>query len=126
MEQTVTDPEDAKSALSKEEVLKQMNEEIIQTLKDKNYQKFADYIHPGKGVRFSMYAYVNPKEDKNFSRTDFIKYEPTKTLFTWGTMDGSGEVYKATLNGYLKNWVYSKDFVAGQVSVNDFQEKEIR
>lgn len=109
--------------LSKDEALKQLNEEIVQTLKDKDYKRFSDFIHPEKGVRFSMYAFVNPKEDKNFSKSDFMKYQPTKTLFTWGTLDGSGELYKATIDNYLTKWVYSKDFATGQVAFNEFLGK---
>jgi hypothetical protein len=104
------------NAGQKEAVLKRMNEEIVQLLKEKNYRKFTDFIHPEKGVRFSMYAFVNPDEDKVFSRTEFIKYLPTKIIFTWGAMDGSGDLYKATLNNYLSQWVYSKDFANAQVS----------
>jgi len=109
--------------ISKDKALQQLNEEIVQALKDKNYKKMAEFIHPEKGVRFSMYAFINPKEDKNFSKSDFTKYEPTKTIFTWGTMDGSGDVYKATINDYLTKWVYSKDFATGQVSFNEFLGK---
>ncbi len=122
--QVKTDPATAnKTEFSKDENLKQINEEIVQALKDRNYRKFADFIHPEKGVRFSMYAFVNPEEDKIFSKADFIKYEPTKTLFTWGSMDGSGDLYKATINNYLTKWAYSKDFGTGQVSLNEFQGK---
>lgn len=112
-----------RNIINKEDALKQTNEEIVQILKDKNYKKFADFIHPKKGVRFSMYAFVNPKEDKTLSKTDFMKYQPTKTIFTWGAMDGSGDLYKATINNYLAKWVYSKDFVTGQVSFNEFKGK---
>lgn len=108
---------------NKEDALKQTNEEIVQALKDKNYRKFADFIHPEKGVRFSMYAFVNSKEDKEFSKEDFLKYQPTKTIFTWGAKDGSGDLYKSTINNYFAKWVYSKDFVTGQVSLNEFQGK---
>ncbi len=107
--------------LSKEESLKKINEGVIQALKDKNYNKFAAYIHPQKGVRFSMYAFVNPEQDKKFSKADFEKYLPAKTIFTWGALDGSGDLYKTTIYEYLSKWVYSKDFAAGQVSINEFQ-----
>ncbi|RYE28989.1 MAG: hypothetical protein EOP48_32965 [Sphingobacteriales bacterium] len=59
---------------------------------------------------FSMYAFIVPEEDKVFSKSDFLKFQPTGTIFTWGTMDGSGDVYQATINDYLTKWVYSKDF----------------
>ena len=90
-------------------------------MKNKDYKAFASYIHPEKGIRFSMYALVEPKEDKQFSKADFEKFQPTKTLFTWGAMDGSGDPYKATINDYLSKWVFSKDYTASQYSVNEFQ-----
>lgn len=101
--------------------LKKVNDEVLQTLKNKDYKAFASYIHPEKGIRFSMYALVEPKEDKQFSKADFEKFQPTKTLFTWGAMDGSGDPYKATINDYLSKWVFSKDYTASQYSVNEFQ-----
>jgi len=105
----------------KEAALKHSNEQIVQLLKDKKYSKLAGFIHPEKGVRFSMYAFIVPEEDKVFSKSDFLKFQPTRTIFTWGTMDGSGDLYQATLNDYLTKWVYSKDFASGQVSFNEFQ-----
>lgn len=104
----------------KEAALKLANDEVLKALKDKDYTAFASLIHPQKGIRFSMYAFVNLKEDKHFSKADFEKYQPTKTLFTWGTQDGSGDPYKATINDYLGKWVFSKDFTASQYSVNKF------
>ncbi|KPE52090.1 hypothetical protein [Chryseobacterium indologenes] len=101
--------------------LKKVNDEVLQALKKKDYKAFASYIHPEKGIRFSMYALVEPKEDKQFSKADFEKFQPTKTLFTWGTMDGSGDPYKATINDYLSKWVFSKDYTASQYSENQFQ-----
>lgn len=112
---------DTGQVLKKEENLKKINEAVIQLLHDKNYRRLAGYIHPQKGIRFSMYAFVNPEEDKVFSASDFLRYLPAKTLFTWGEMDGSGDVYKATLSNYLSKWVYSKDFTAAQVSLDEFQ-----
>ncbi|WP_344828885.1 hypothetical protein [Chryseobacterium ginsenosidimutans] len=108
---------------SREEIIKEANDEVLKTIKSRDYKRFAEFIHPEKGVRFSMYAFVDPKEDKQFSKADFEKYQPTKTIFTWGTMDGSGDLYKATIDDYFTKWVYSKDFVTGQFSLNKFQGK---
>ena len=101
--------------------LKKINDEVLAALKNKNYKTFAEFIHPEKGVRFSMYAFTSIHEDKHFTKSDFIKYQPTKTIFTWGARDGSGDPYKATVNQYLKNWVFVKDFTKGSYSVNEFQ-----
>ncbi|AZA60981.1 hypothetical protein [Chryseobacterium indoltheticum] len=115
-ERTDTKPE----AFSKEVALKKTNDELLQALKVGYYDVFANYIHPEKGVRFSMYAFVNRNEDKHFSKTDFEKYLPTKTIFTWGSRDGSGEIYKATLEQYLKNWVFKKDFTKADYEFDTF------
>jgi len=107
----------------KEGALQKTNNDILQALKAKDYKTFASFIHPEKGITFSMYAFINPKEDKHFSKAEFEQFQPTKTLFTWGAHDGSGDAYKATINEYLAQWVFSKDFTAGKYSVNTFQGK---
>jgi len=108
-------------ALSTEVALKKTNDELLQALKVGYYDIFANYIHPQKGVRFSMYAFVNKNEDKHFTKADFEKYQHTKTIFTWGSRDGSGEIYKATLRKYLNDWVYKKDFTKSEYSFNQFR-----
>jgi len=107
-------------ALSTEVALKKTNDEVLQALKVGYYDIFANYIHPQKGVRFSMYAFINKNEDKQLSKADFEKYLPSKTVFTWGSRDGSGEIYKATLNSYLKDWVFKKDFTKSEYAFNKF------
>ncbi|CAD7812092.1 hypothetical protein CHRY9390_02463 [Chryseobacterium aquaeductus] len=107
-------------ALSTEVALKKTNDELLQAIKVGYFDIFANYIHPQKGVRFSMYAFVNQNEDKHFTKTDFEKYLPTNTIFTWGSRDGSGEIYKATLNKYLNDWAFKKDFTKSEYSFNQF------
>ncbi|MFZ4929748.1 hypothetical protein [Chryseobacterium sp. Mn2064] len=109
-----------KNKAEKESALKKTNDELLQALKNKDYKTFASYIHPEKGIRFSMYAFVDLKEDKHFSKAEFEQYLPTKTLFTWGAHDGSGDPYKATINDYLGKWVFSKDFTLSQYALDTF------
>ncbi|WP_027379674.1 hypothetical protein [Chryseobacterium daeguense] len=123
VDSTAVNPDPAEVKVNKKSLLETANKDILLALKEKDYKKIAAFIHPEKGVRFSMYAFVDPKEDKVFTKDEFEKYQPTKTLFTWGTMDGSGDLYKATINDYLTKWVYSKDFITGQFSLNEFQGK---
>lgn len=103
-----------------EAAVKKANDEVLQALKSTDYKTFATFIHPEKGISFSMYGFVNPKDDRHFSKDDFEKFQPTKTLFTWGAQDGSGDPYKATINDYFAKWVFSKDFTASQYSLNKF------
>lgn len=110
-------------ALSTEVALKKTNDELLQAIKVGYYDVFANYIHPQKGVRFSMYAFINKNEDKHFTKADFEKYQHAQTIFTWGSRDGSGEIYKATLRKYLSDWVFKKDFTKSEYSFNQLLGK---
>ncbi|MBW8360640.1 MAG: hypothetical protein K0M56_00475 [Kaistella sp.] len=107
--------------LSKEEMLKNMNREILQSLKARNYEQFSTFIHPEKGIHFSMYAYVRPEQDKHFSREDFLRYISTRTKFTWGEKDGSGDILVLPLKDYLETWVFKRDFTQSEYHLNSFK-----
>ncbi|TXF79670.1 hypothetical protein FUA25_04125 [Chryseobacterium sp.] len=107
--------------LSKEETLEKLSREIIQSLKAKDYEQFSAFIHPVKGVRFSMYAYVRPEKDKHFSREDFVRYISTRTKFTWGEKDGSGDILVLPLKDYLETWVFKRDFTQSEYHLNTFK-----
>ncbi|UWX60966.1 hypothetical protein N0B40_01565 [Chryseobacterium oranimense] len=115
--------EAAQKKKTDEVAVKAANDQILQALKSKDYKTFGSFIHPEKGVTFSMYGFVDPKEDRHFSKEDFEKYQPTKTVFSWGAQDGSGDPYKATINDYLSKWLFSKDFTTSHYSLNTFQGK---
>ena len=85
--------------------LKQLNSEILQLFKQKDYGKLAEYIGP-KGVRFSMYAFIDTANDKHFSQSDFVKYANTDVKFTWGKRDGTGEPLVLSIRDYLEKWVF--------------------
>ncbi|MBE9589815.1 hypothetical protein IM753_02265 [Moraxella sp. K127] len=95
---------------------------IKQALWQGNYHAITPHIHPKKGVRFSMYAHIDPTTDKVFSRSDFHHYlKRSRIKFTWGEQDGKGDLLITTLPDYLTNWVVrdvSLDF--DSVAINEF------
>lgn len=103
--------------------VKTLNKEILQLLKTKEYEKFANYIHPEKGVRFSMYGYIQPKKDKIFTKDDFLKYIGTNIKFTWGEKDGTGDLLQMSLKNYLEKWVFVKDFTQSEPSLNEIKNR---
>lgn len=111
----------ATEKLSNREILKNLNDEILQTLKTKNYAKFSTFIHPAKGIRFSMYAFIRPDKDKHFSAPDFMTYIDKPTKFTWGEKDGSGDLLIISLKDYLETWVFKRDFSRSEFSLNEFK-----
>lgn len=108
---------------TKEEMLKNLNNEILTALKSKDYDRFSQFIHPEKGLRFSMYAYVQPEKNKHFSREDFNRYISMPTKFTWGEKDGTGDLLVISLENYLQQWIFKRDFTRSQFYLNEFKGK---
>lgn len=95
---------------------------IKQALAYQNYQALAPFIHPTRGVRFSMYAYIDPKTDKVFSHAQFDQYlKASKIKFTWGGLDGTGDPLITPLPKYLKDWVDAGKYKSIGPTLNRFQ-----
>lgn len=107
-------------SISKEESLKNINNKILETLKAKNYAQFSEYIHPDKGITFSMYSYLEAN-DKHFSKTEFEKFVSSNIKFTWGEKDGSGESLILPIKKYLENWVFTEDFTESEYFQDEFK-----
>ncbi|WDF48197.1 hypothetical protein PQ459_06895 [Chryseobacterium sp. KACC 21268] len=107
---------------SEEKTIININKEIVDVLKNKDYAKLSTYLHPEKGIHFSMYSFVSD-QDKSFSKADFEKYIDADEKFTFGHKDGSGAIYTVSLKDYLKDWVYKKDFSTAKVNYNNFEGK---
>ncbi len=113
--------EPSMSNVGKEQNLKNLNDSLLKIFEDKNYGELANFIHPTKGVLFSMYGYVDPTRDKRFTKEDYLQYLPTPTKFTWGEKDGTGDLLVISLKDYLSDWVYSRNFSTGAYYLNTFK-----
>lgn len=102
--------------------IRMLNGEILTLLKTKNYTELAQFIHPEKGIRFSMYGYVQPKKDKVFIKDDFLKYIGTNIKFTWGEKDGTGDLLQMSLKNYLEKWVFAKDFTIAEMFTDEIKQ----
>lgn len=111
----------ATGKLSNKEILKSLNDSVIQALKTQSYDKFSTFIHPEKGIRFSMYAFIRPEKDKHFSCEDFMFYINKPTKFTWGEKDGSGDLLIISLRDYLETWAFKRDFSTSEFYLNKFK-----
>ena len=103
-----------------EQSWKDQNNEILEALKTQDYDKFATFIHPEKGVTFSMYAYIQPKKDKHFTKEEFLQYAQSNIKFTWGEQDGTGDLLQQSISDYLTKWVFKKDFTKSEYAFNSF------
>lgn len=102
--------------------LTQQARHIQQALASGNYAAITNDIHPTRGVRFSMYAYVRPESDKVFSRAQFAQYLTESNIrFTWGDLDGTGDPLVIPLPKYLQMWVDAGKFNTVTPSINAFE-----
>ena len=46
---------------------------------------------------------------------------PTK--FTWGEKDGTGDLLVISLENYLQQWIFKRDFTQSQFYLNEFKGK---
>lgn len=108
-------------AVSEKLSVRKTNERFLELLQQKKYWELSSFIHPEKGVRFSMYAYVKPDKDKIFSLSDYRRYINSEVKFTFGEKDGTGELYVTSLKSYLEKWVYKRDFASAKFYENTFR-----
>lgn len=102
-----------------QQTLKQQALRIQRALANKDFARITDDIHPTRGVRFSMYAYVRPESDKVFNRAQYAQYlQQSNIRFTWGEKDGTGDLLITPLPTYLDTWVDGRKFNNVNISVN--------
>ncbi|WP_201590620.1 hypothetical protein [Psychrobacter sp. Pi2-51] len=108
------------NADSSQQTFKQQSLRIQHALANGDYASITNDIHPTRGVRFSMYAYIRPETDKVFSRGQYAQYlQQSKIRFTWGEKDGTGDLLITPLPDYLSNWVAASAFDQNaEISIN--------
>ena len=107
-----------------QQTLRQQAMRIQRALANKDFSRITDDIHPTRGVRFSMYAYVHLDKDKVFSREQFAQYlNQSKIRFTWGELDGVGEELIVPLPEYLDTWIDGKKYNNARITVNTFESR---
>ncbi|BFM03021.1 hypothetical protein Psyaliredsea_16680 [Psychrobacter alimentarius] len=105
-----------------QQTLRQQALRIQRALANKDFARITNDIHPTRGVRFSMYAYVRPEVDKVFSREQYVQYlQQSKIRFTWGEKDGTGDPLIMPLPTYLDTWVQGSTFNDASISLNELK-----
>lgn len=106
-----------------QQTLRQQALRIQRALANKDFARITNDIHPTRGVRFSMYAYVRPEADKVFSREQYAQYlQQSKIRFTWGELDGTGDLLVTPLPDYLDTWVSAQKYNNSTISINEFRQ----
>ncbi len=107
----------------RDSILLKLTDNILGTIKNKNYPALATYIDPVEGIRFSPYAYIDTLRHLKFSSVAFIAEANNRSQdsMVWGEFDGTGDPIKMTLNKYMQRFVYDVEFIKPEKrSVNEF------
>ncbi|TFE28933.1 hypothetical protein [Cohnella luojiensis] len=112
-------PSDSKSTDSPDDAeLKDVAQEVVELLRERDLGSLVQWIDPELGLRFSPYSHMNPDSDLVFKPDTLPTFKDAKKL-KWGTADGSGEPIELSFREYYEKFVYDKDYGdAPNVSVN--------
>jgi hypothetical protein len=99
------------SAINKDSLLFELSNQILTFIKDKNYKKISEYVHPTLGVRFSPYAFVDTTLNVKLTAVSLMEQIQKQNKLTWGNFDGSGDSIRLTIQEYFNRFVYNADFV---------------
>jgi outer membrane protein assembly factor BamB len=93
--------------------------EIMLAIKNRDMATLSTFVHPGKGVRFSPYWYIQPEAEQVFTRKQIHNLFASKRKYLWGREDASGDPIRLTARQYFKQWVYDRDFLNPRKIDND-------
>ncbi len=100
------------------EVIGERAQEVIESIRDKDFETLADFVHPNQGLLFAPYAWINTEYDLAFSAVQLRQLGNDSTEYLWGGYDGSGKPIELTFAGYYDRFIYSQDFAALPVGYN--------
>jgi len=85
-------------------------QQVMSALKAGDMVKFATFVHPQKGVRFSPYASVLPDEDRVIKKSQLLQIWTSSNRSKWGAYDGSGDPILLTFRKYHRRFIFDHDF----------------
>jgi type II secretory pathway pseudopilin PulG len=83
---------------------------IIVLLSNDNLESLAQYVHPEKGLRFTMDSEVNTKTDIVFSKDKLIDFFRSHRLYNWGYDEENGMPVRLNPTDYYQNFVYDAPY----------------
>ena len=100
--------------------IKDIADQVILILKNKDSNQLAKFAHPEKGIRFSPYARVYIYDDIVFNASQIKNLFTDRKQYLWGRYLESELEIELTPAKYFAEFVYNADFInSKQVSINE-------
>lgn len=91
---------------------------VVELLKDQDFNNLSFFIHPTKGVRFTPYSYVD-LQNLVFTSQQIPSLLQSSQIYNWGNFDGTGDPINLTFSNYYDLFVYDVDFVNPHIIGNN-------
>jgi hypothetical protein len=103
----------------KEPGIMELSDSILICLKNKDFSRLSEYVHPQQGVRFSPYAHIDTVTDRLFTKEALASLASNNKKINWGSYDAGEEEIILDPKKYFSKFVYDVDFInAKEKTVN--------
>lgn len=86
-------------------------ENVLKTVKEKNFEAFVEFVHPTEGVRFSVSAVINVKTDKLLYKEQILDLNKSKKKTKWGIHEAIGDPINLNISDYFSQYFYDVDYL---------------
>ncbi|MDR1156994.1 MAG: hypothetical protein LBK75_01605 [Oscillospiraceae bacterium] len=92
---------------------------VVNCLKQEDFAKLADWVHPEKGILFVPYSTVLPERNLLFTAAEVRRFASDKNVYIWGVTDGEGAPIQSTPVDFFRRYLNNRDYTqASVVGVN--------
>ncbi len=117
---SVTAPKAVHEEIKLQKELEGREKKVIALLSREDMESLARYVHPEKGLRFSMSSEVNTRKDQVFSKKELIHFFRAYPSYTWGYDEENGMPLRLKASDYYRNYVYDAPYAdTGEISYHD-------
>lgn len=93
--------------------------DVLDSIKNKDMNTLATFVHQTNGLRFTPYEYVDGQNDQVFNPSQVAALANDSQVYTWGSYDGSGDPIDLDFSDYYDQFIYDEDFINPHIIGNN-------
>ncbi|TCT13868.1 hypothetical protein EDC18_108106 [Natranaerovirga pectinivora] len=95
--------------------------EVVNLIKDQDFDALQEWVNPEVGLLFSPYAYVDYAVDVILLEKDLPNIMESDEVFIWGAFDGTGYPIEFTFREFYERFIYDEDYVNAHIIGNNVE-----
>ncbi len=115
-------PRTRPAAAQAKKIIEARARDVLVTIKNKEMQRLATFVHPQRGVRFSTYSWVD-RDDKWLSKRQVAALAKVDRRSVWFEADEAGTRMRMTAREYFEKWLYDRDYLKAREVTYNTQHK---